>query len=290
MKAVGMGDLEIEIPNENGVTKMTLAEVLYSPEVGYTLVSVGRLDRQGYTVTFGNGKCVICNPSDVYVGSIPLTSQCLYKLVHDMNDDVANAAEELLTIEELHCRLGHISVEAARQLVSKGLVTGVKLDKSLLDNPSICESCIYAKVTWKPVAKVCEGGRAENFGDEVHTDLWGPAPTRTKGGRRYYMTFTDDATRFTHLYLLQEKSEAFRAYREYSAWCETQLNVCIKKLHSDRGGEYLDGSFVQFLKDHSTVQKLTVHDTPAHNGVAERHNRTIVERIRALLRVILCGC
>jgi hypothetical protein len=30
-----------------------------------------------------------------------------------------------------------------------------------------------------------------------------------------------------------------------------------------------------------TTQKLTIHDTPLHNGVAEHRNHTIVERIRA---------
>jgi hypothetical protein len=54
-------------------------------------------------------------------------------------------------------------------------------------------------------------------------------------------------------------------------------------LHSDQGGEYLGKEFILHLKSKGTEQKLTVHDTPQHNGVAERRNRTIVERIQALL-------
>ena len=57
----------------------------------------------------------------------------------------------------------------------------------------------------------------------------------------------------------------------------------VKILHSDRGGEYLGKEFVLHLNSKGTTQKLTVHDTPQHNGVAERRNRTILERIRALL-------
>ena len=45
----------------------------------------------------------------------------------------------------------------------------------------------------------------------------------------------------------------------------------------------LTGPNGNHLKSMGTIQKLTVHDTPAHNGVAERRNRTIVEHIRALL-------
>jgi transposase InsO family protein len=57
----------------------------------------------------------------------------------------------------------------------------------------------------------------------------------------------------------------------------------VKILHSDRGGEYLGKEFVLHLNSKGMKQKLTVHDTPQHNGVAERRNRTILERIRALL-------
>ena len=37
------------------------------------------------------------------------------------------------------------------------------------------------------------------------------------------------------------------------------------------------------LKWNGTKQKLTIHDTPEHNGVAEHLNRTILEKIRAML-------
>ena len=63
----------------------------------------------------------------------------------------------------------------------------------------------------------------------------------------------------------------------------THLNARIKVFHSDRGSEYLGKEFIMYLKLKGTVQKLTVHDTPQHNSVAERRNRTIVERVHALL-------
>ena len=57
--------------------------------------------------------------------------------------------------------------------------------------------------------------------------------------------------------------------------------AAIKVLHSDRGGEYLSEVFDQHLKSAGTARRLTVHNTPQLNGVAERLNRTLVERIRA---------
>jgi len=63
----------------------------------------------------------------------------------------------------------------------------------------------------------------------------------------------------------------------------TKHGVSIKVLHSDQEGEYLDKAFTLYLKQRGTEQKLTVHDTPAHNGVTEHRNRMIVECIHALL-------
>jgi hypothetical protein len=271
----------IDIPNGADVSQLQLTEVLYSPEVGYTLVSVGRLDQTGLSVTFGDGKCTVKASDGKQIGEIQRSGHGLYRVTHDA--DTANSAVEVLTLDQFHRRMGHISPETAKKLVARGFVTGVKLDVSPTGEPFFCESCVYAKATRKPVQKVREGNRASAFGDEVHSDLWGPAPVETRAGKRYYITFTDDMSRLTHLYLLRTKDEAFGAYKEYDSWVGTQLNGRIKTLHSDRGGEYLGKAFVLYLKSKGTAQKLTVHDTPQHNGVAERRNRTIMERVRALL-------
>ena len=52
-------------------------------------------------------------------------------------------------------------------------------------------------------------------------------------------------------------------------------------LRSDRGGEYLSRAFDQQLQQAGTTRKLTPHDTPQLNGIAERLNRTLLERMRA---------
>src|SRR5204862_5084284 len=64
---------------------------------------------------------------------------------------------------------------------------------------------------------------------------------------------------------------------------KNHMNAAIKVLRSDRGGEYLSDAFMQHLRDQGTIQKLTVHDTPEHNGVSERLNGTILEKVRAML-------
>ena len=277
---IGKGELVIDVPNGDGCTQLRLHDVLYSPEVGYTLVSVGRLDEAGFTVIFGGGKCIVRGEDDVEVGVVPRTSTRVYKVEHE--EAVANAAEERLTLDKLHRRMGHISLDAARTLLRDKMVTGVRLEYSPTKN-FFCASCVYAKSTRKPAPKVRESERAEVFGGEVHSDLWGKAPVESKGKKLYYITFIDDKTRLTHLYLLRTKDEAPKMYKMYEAWVETQMGAKIKVLSSDRGGEYQGEEFVEYLKSKGTHQNLNVHDAHHQTGVAERRNRIIAERIRALL-------
>ena len=212
---------------------------------------------------------------------IPKTRHGLYKVVQDEYLS-AKAVEETLTLNQFHHQMGHISLKTAHRLIEKGLVTGIHLEPNG-DQEIFCESCVYAKATHLSVPKNREGSCTIKFGNKIHSELWGPAPVKTKGKCCYYITYTNDCTHLTHLYLLRNKLDAFSSYKEYEAWCMTQLGMSIKKLHLDQGGEYMDKDFISYLKSKGTEQKLTVHDTPSQNSVAECCNCTVVEHICALL-------
>ena len=149
--------------------------------------------------------------------------------------------------------MGHISPRYIKELVAKGVITGIELDKQTI--PTFCTPCAKGKVTRKPIPKERTGPRAMKFSEKIHTDVWGPTSPQSHDGKQYFITFTDDA-------------------KPYEARLETQHNVKIKRLQSDRGGEYLSKEFDQHLKSKGTIRSLTVHDTPKQNGVAERLNRT----------------
>ncbi|PIL34675.1 transcription factor [Ganoderma sinense ZZ0214-1] len=286
-RAEGVGEMVIPVPNGTGAdTRILLKDVLYTPDVAYNLISVGRIDDAGYTTTFSGGHCVIIDSEGSTVGKIPKTGG-LY-LVRRERDDGAEAAAaatastvETLTEMEAHRRFAHIPIRAIRELVARGFITGVKLVPS--SEPHVCEACIRAKSTRKPVPKKREGERAEAFGDETHSDTWGPARVATIGGRKYYVSFTDDATRFSTVYLMRLKSETFSSYVSYEAWLETHDGVRIKALNIDRGGEYLSDEFLAHLDARGVELKLSVHDTHEHAGVSERLNRTVMEKVRAML-------
>jgi hypothetical protein len=82
---------------------------------------------------------------------------------------------------------------------------------------------------------------------------------------------------------LQKKHETLQVYKDFEAKIRTQFNRPIKILHSDYGGEYKEKEFILHLKKAGTLEKLTVHNMPQHNGIAERFNCTVVEKVCAML-------
>ena len=98
-----------------------------------------------------------------------------------------------------------------------------------------------------------------------------------RGGYRYFLTFTDDLSRYGYIYLMKHKSETFEKFNEFQSEIENHRNKKIKFLRSDRGGEYLSYEFGLHLKQHGIVSQLTPPGTPQRNGVSERRNRTLLD-------------
>ncbi|KAL0420304.1 UNVERIFIED_CONTAM: Retrovirus-related Pol polyprotein from transposon TNT 1-94 [Sesamum latifolium] len=140
-----------------------------------------------------------------------------------------------------HARLGHISKDRIRKLVDSK-----SLEVDDLKNLPTCESFLKEKMTKKPF--VGQSANANSLLDLVHTDVCGPLNTQARGGYSYFITFTDDHSRHGYIYLMRYKFEAFGRFNEYRLEVEKQTGHKIKALRSDRGGEYLSGEFIDYLK------------------------------------------
>jgi hypothetical protein len=72
----------------------------------------------------------------------------------------------------------------------------------------------------------------------VHTDLCGPMRTKGLNGEQYFMLLIDDYTRMTAVCFLKKKSEAFKHFRIFKEMVENEMDLRIKCLRSDNGGEF----------------------------------------------------
>ena len=118
----------------------------------------------------------------------------LYHVEHELRDVAAAADAEVVTIEKLHCLMGHILPDAARELIKKGIVDGFTLDEA--SKIESCDSCKYGKTHCKAIGKERVAPWASNIGDEVHPDVWGLSPMQTTVGCEYYTTYMDGNSSF----------------------------------------------------------------------------------------------
>ncbi|KAL0288332.1 UNVERIFIED_CONTAM: Retrovirus-related Pol polyprotein from transposon RE2 [Sesamum radiatum] len=99
--------------------------------------------------------------------------------------------------------------------------------------PEQVDHALAGKMTKKPF--VGQSAIANGLLDLVHTDVCGPLSIPARGSFSYFITFTDDYSRYGYVYLMRYKSEAFGRFKEYRLEVEDQTNRKIKALRSDRG-------------------------------------------------------
>lgn len=97
------------------------------------------------------------------------------------------------------------------------------------------------------------------------------------------MSIIDDFSRKIWIFILKEKSEAFQKFKEWCVEVEAEKELKLGCLRTDNGLEYLSKEFDSFCKAKGIKRHKTVPMNPQQNGVAERANRTILERVRCML-------
>ena len=110
-----------------------------------------------------------------------------------------------------------------------------------------------------------------------------PISVLVRSGFQYFITFTDNFSRYGYVYLMRHKSESFEKFKEFKNEVENQLDKKIKVLRSDQGGEYLSHEFGNYLKECGIVIKLTPPRTTQWNSVSERRNRTLLDMVRLMV-------
>jgi transposase InsO family protein len=193
-------------------------------------------------------------------------------LAHLASDDIQTKKKEPTWL--WHRRLGHPSFSYLQRLFPS-------LFNKCNISDFLCETCVMAKChrTVFPSNKT----RAIVPFSLVHTDVWGPAPHSTHNGMRWFISFIDDCTRVTWVYLLKHKSDVNSIFRLFHQMVLTQFNTLIKVIRSDNGGEYFKTELTEFMNSNGILHQTTCPHSPQQNGVAERKNRHILEVTRSIL-------
>ncbi|RVW30967.1 Retrovirus-related Pol polyprotein from transposon TNT 1-94 [Vitis vinifera] len=249
---------------------LPLTSVLYTPECPFNLISISKITRTlNCSITFSDKFVTLQDRSTGKTIGIGRESQGLYHLTSDSSPAVCISTDAPLLI---HNRLGHPSLSKFQKMVPRF--------STLSSLP--CESCQLGKHTRVSFPKRLNN-RAKSPFELVHTDVWGPCRTASTLGFQYFVTFIDDYSRCTWLFLMKNRAELFSIFQKFYTEIQTQFNISIRVLRSDNAREYFSAQFTSFMSHHGILHQSSCAHTPQQNGVAERKNRHLVETARTLL-------
>lgn len=265
-------------------------DVLYVPQLACNLFSVRRLEDNGMMVRISNGTVkVLKNGSVVATGR---RAGQLYKMDIELRDVAYSAsggeceagamASKKDGFDLWHRRFGHLGTANMKTLWKHGMV---ETTTKISDWPErcVCEVCLQGKQSRQPFD---DGGerRASRPLEIIHSDVCGPFTQKTWDKKRSFVTFIDDFSHFTVVYLLESKDEVQSKFEEYCARVTAFFGTRVSRLRCDNGGEYTGNSFRKYCRTQGINVEATIPYSPQQNGVAERMNRTLLEKARSTIR------
>lgn len=273
-KVAGIGTVQIK--TNDGVVR-TLTNVRYIPDLKRNLISLGTLESLGCKYSAEGGVLKVSKGSLVLLKANRIGSlYILQGTVVTGSAAVSSSMPENDVTKLWHMRLGHMSEKGMHLLSKQG-----RLGKQGIGKLEFCKHCVFGKQ--KKVSFSTATHRTKGILDYIHSDLWGPSKVPSYGGRRYMMTIIDDFSRKVWVYFLRHKNETFPTFKKWKILVETQTGKNVKKLRTDNGLEFCSGDFNEFCTNHGIARHKTIPRNPQQNGVAERMNRTLLERARCML-------
>ena len=270
----GIGDVKIS-------PLMTLKNVLHVPRLSTNLVSIHKLTQDlCCNIIFYHNSCVFQDKDSGRMightreqdGLYYLETSIPNRLSHSFSSESVSANKEKIWLH--HNRLGHPSFRVIEILFPS-------LFKSLSVENFHCEVCELAK--HKRVPFPISNKRSSIPFYLIHSDIWGPSTIPNVSGARWFVSFIDDCTRVTWIFLLKHKSDVSTILPNFCSMIKNQFGVTVKRLRSDNARDYFNQTLTPFFQKEGIIHESSCVNTPQQNGVAERKNGDLLEKTRALL-------
>lgn len=251
------GNLQLHL--ESG-QKIKIEDVIECENLTHNLLSVRKLEGRGLSVTFGN-QIVTIKKGQTVVAKGKLLGN-LYILKFQVSTNTLQTNVTCADQDLWHRRMGH---------------------SSRYPTDKVCEICQKGKQTALSYKSLPEERKAKSVLEVVSSDVCGPISPASYDGKRYVVSFIDSYSHFTVCYFIEHKHEVLEKFKQYVSMAETKCDCHIKRLRCDNGGEYTSKEFQQFCRNKGIHIQYTIPHNPQQNGIAERFNRTLLEKSRCLM-------
>ena len=288
----GVGDVHFQ-PTLDGRTLplVVISDVFWVPGLQEDLFAAFTTSRtRGLDVDIRGSRFTFHKAGEVYFTASATGNDLVARLDGDIvpapSNEQAHSAAVAMSVQPdlktLHERFCHLSYDGLRKLLAANLIEGITCPPASSAAPHVCTSCLAGKHARD--AFPSSRTRAQDLLGIIHTDIH-EMPTRDRRGFKYFISFIDDVSRYATVCLLKTKSgrEVLAAFKVFQARVETETGRKIKILRSDGGGEYNNTAFADHRQAAGILWQHSTPYTPQQNGVAERFNRTLEERVIAML-------
>ena len=222
-KSAGKGTVELTLDVQGKLSKCRLDDVMHIPTFGFNLLSVSALCKKGLKVEFEGEQCRILKRNKL-VATGHLEGDLF---VLDTHNTVPDQHAYVADLKLWHERLAHVFADGITHMAKHNVVKGLENLKHKKDVDK-CAACVYGKGHRLPFPKQSET-RSKGLLDLVHTDVCGLLSVSSKGGAKYFVSFTDDYSKWTVVYPMKLKSEAFHYFKVFHKYAETHTG---RKIHA----------------------------------------------------------
>ncbi|EDO17438.1 Tkp1 protein [Vanderwaltozyma polyspora DSM 70294] len=264
-----------------------------SPNIRYDLISLDELDDAGIYADFST-RSLRDKDNNVIATLLKhgpfywLSTKYLMLPARSRNHRINNILPRF-SFEFIHRLFGHVNIKIIKDSIRKGLIKNISYDNidwSGFDTFQ-CPDCLKGKSTQHKhyVGSRVKYQREYNTFEFLHTDLFGPVPNMPTSSPTYFISFTDEQSRFRWVFPLRSKdaSTVTTVFRNIVATFGTQFDTKVLVFQMDRGSEFTNAEIRHFFRENGIQPCYTsVGDSRAH-GVAERLNRTLLDDCRTLL-------
>ena len=269
MKIKGSGTVVLDcILRDGTVSSFRLHDVLYVPDVERALFSWGKIrNKPGFSMSAKGDIISIFKGNKVMFEAH--FDGAIYK-IPEYNETA------FLTYEFWHEALGHMAPSTMEK--ARNLYANANLIPPQPENFH-CPSCSLSKSTHSKPTSI----ETPHDQEIIHSDLCGPFPVASFGNSLYYQSFIHERSRCAFVQFYRNKSDAAQGTIDFIKEFEQQYKVDVDIFRSDGGGEFVNHTTKKFFKDKGIKHQLSPPYSPESNGLAERFNRTMGERVRAML-------
>jgi len=173
-----------------------------------------------------------------------------------------------------HKRLGHPGFQTVHSVISK---FQYPFNSNKVSIP--CKICPQAKGHQLPfsfsTSSICKPLEL------VYSDVWGPSPTLSINGNRFYVSFIDAYSRYTWVFPIQAKFDVMPTFLQFQTMAERLLNSKIISVQSDWSGEYRN--LHSYFQTHGITHCISCPHTHQQQGCVERKHRHLSDTTLALL-------